>query len=160
MKKHKSILRLFSLLLIICMCLDNSLSVFAIENAEETFDDLIIESTESAQTVLADTRLRGNLVIGEGTLTVENPLFGNYKGYAKTESYDSAYKVRAKCDVNSNGVSTETTGWQSASNTKEVSTAKISATNSRCIFDGFHEIQQTSSSSTASAQTTLKYNQP
>ena len=45
-----------------------------------------------------------------------------------TEAYDTSYKVRAKCDVNSNGEGVDTTGWKELKNTKACNSGTIQAT--------------------------------
>lgn len=57
-----------------------------------------------------------------------------------------------------NGEGVDTTGWKELKNTKACNSGTIQATTARCIFDGFHEIQTTSTSSMGSAQTTASYN--
>lgn len=96
-------------------------------------------------------------ILGKGTLYHSDPLFGKPEAYAYTEAYQTSYLVRAKCDVNSNGEGVETTGWKELKNTKACNSGTIKATTSRCIFDGFHEIQVTTTSAMGSAQTTTSY---
>lgn len=107
---------------------------------------------------LAVGDIRTRAILGTGTLYHSDPLIGYPKAYAYTEAYDTSYKVRAKCDVNSNGEGVDTTGWKELKNTKACNSGTIQATTARCIFDGFHEIQTTSTSSMGSAQTTASYN--
>lgn len=107
---------------------------------------------------LAVGDIRTKAILGTGTLYHSDPLIGYPKAYAYTEAYDTSYKVRAKCDVNSNGEGVDTTGWKELKNTKACNSGTIQATTARCIFDGFHEIQTTSTSSMGSAQTTASYN--
>lgn len=103
----------------------------------------------------------GNLItraiLGKGTLYHSKPLLGKPEAYAYTEAYETSYRVRAKCDVNSNGEGVETTGWKELKNTKACNSGTVKATTSRCIFDGFHEIQVTTTSAMGSAQTTASY---
>lgn len=103
----------------------------------------------------------GNLItraiLGTGRLYHSDPLIGKPEAYAYTEAYETSYKVRAKCDVNSNGEGVESTGWKELKNTKACNSGTIAATTTRCIFDGFHEIQVTSTSAVGSAQTTASY---
>lgn len=96
-------------------------------------------------------------IIGRGTLYHSDPLFSKPKAYAYTEAYQTSYKVRAKCDVNNNGEGVESTGWKDLRNTKACNSGTIVATTTRCIFDGFHEIQVTTTSLMGSAQTTASY---
>lgn len=96
-------------------------------------------------------------ILGTGTLYHSDPLIGKPKAYAYTEAYETSYRVRAKCDVNSNGEGVETTGWKELKNTKACNSGTIKATTARCIFDGFHEIQVTTTSAMGSAQTTASY---
>ncbi|MGN0353061.1 MAG: hypothetical protein ACI4ES_15555 [Roseburia sp.] len=96
-------------------------------------------------------------ILGTGTLYHSDPLIGKPEAYAYTEAYETSYRVRAKCDVNSNGEGVETTGWKELKNTKACNSGTIKATTARCIFDGFHEIQVTTTSAMGSAQTTASY---
>lgn len=95
--------------------------------------------------------------LGKGTLYCSDPLIGKPRAYAYTEAYQTSYRVRAKCDVNSNGEGVETTGWKELKNTKACNSGTVTATTAKCIFDGFHEIQVKSTSATGSTQTTASY---
>lgn len=118
-------------------------------NTGEMFD-------ASVSTAVGDLISRS--ILGTGTLYHSDPLIGKPQAYAYTEAYETSYKVRAKCDVNSNGEGVESTGWKELKNTKACNSGTIKATTARCIFDGFHEIQVTSTSAMGSAQTTASYN--
>lgn len=96
-------------------------------------------------------------ILGEGILYSSNPLLRYPEAYAYTEAYQTSYRVRAKCDVNSNGESTDSTGWKELNNTKACNSGTIQAAASRCIFDGFHEIQVTTTSAMGSSQSTASY---
>ena len=89
---------------------------------------------------LAVGDIRTRAILGTGTLYHSDPLIGYPKAYAYTE----------EC--------VDTTGWKELKNTKACNSGTIQATTARCIFDGFHEIQTTSTSSMGSAQTTASYN--
>lgn len=113
----------------------------------------MFESTVSTSVGNLTTRA----ILGTGTLYCSDPLFSKPEAYAYTEANQTSYLVRAKCDVNSNGEGVDSTGWKELKNTKACNSGTIKATTSRCIFDGFHEIQVTSTSAMGSAQTTASY---
>jgi len=152
--------RIFALVLAVMMLTVFATTAFAAENQnpyELPYDVNTGEMFDtSVSTAVGDLMSRS--ILGTGTLYHSDPVFGKPQAYAYTEAYETSYKVRAKCDVNSNGEGVESTGWKELRNTKACNSGTIQATTARCIFDGFHEIQVTSTSAMGSAQTTASYN--
>ncbi|MCL2076944.1 MAG: hypothetical protein FWH08_00875 [Oscillospiraceae bacterium] len=156
-KRFTSVMVMATLVLSMTFAIGASAQANAIDPYSLPFD---VESGKMFENSI-DAPISGGLArttLGTGTLYHSNPLFGKPEAYAYTEANSTSYSVRAKCDVNNNGTGTNSTGWKSVSNSKAANSGTIKATTSKCIFDGFHEIQSTSTSAKASTQTTASYN--
>lgn len=147
----------------ICMVLMMALSFSTVAYAKTTvnpyslpFDVETGVMFDKHETALINSGL-ARMVIGFGELYHSKPLLSKPQAYAYTEAYATSYKVRAKCDVNSNGLGTDTTGWKELRDTKACNSGTVKATTDKAIFDGFHEIYSTSTSAAGTAQTTYSY---
>lgn len=92
----------------------------------------------------------------------------NYHAYVKVDgtrynscavmwSTESSYMISARCSVNNNGESQETTAWHTLYNTSEVRSDYIAASRSKCTYTAYGESKRVQNGNLYTGQVSKSY---